>query len=51
MDVSALMGFTGAIFKNFFGTQPGLIISFLILVTWVVIPTWLSLRRFNHKDL
>lgn len=51
MDVSALMGYTGAIFKNFFGTNLGLIISFCILVTWVVIPTWISLRKFNHKDL
>ncbi len=51
MDVSALMGYTGAIFKDFFGTQLGLIISFLVLVTWVLIPTWLSLRKFKHKDL
>ncbi|MGB4845184.1 MAG: ABC transporter permease [Ferruginibacter sp.] len=51
MDVSALMGYTGAIFKDFFGTQLGLIISFLVLVTWVFIPTWLSLRKFKHKDL
>lgn len=51
MDVSALMGYTGAIFKDFFGTQTGLIISFLVLLTWVFIPTWLSLRKFKHKDL
>ncbi len=51
MDVSALMGYTGAIFKDFFGTQLGLIISFLVLITWMVIPTWLSLRKFKHKDL
>lgn len=51
MDVSALMGYTGAIFKDFFGTQIGLIVSLLVLLTWVAIPTWLSLRRFNHKDL
>lgn len=51
MDVSALMGYTGAIFKEFFGTQLGLIISFLVLVIWVLIPTWLSLRKFKHKDL
>ena len=51
MDVSALMGYTGAIFKDFFGTQLGIIISFLVLLTWVVIPTWLSLRKFKHKDL
>ena len=51
MDVSALMGYTGAIFKDFFGAQTGLIISFTVLITWVVIPAWLSLRKFNHKDL
>jgi Cu-processing system permease protein len=51
MDVSALMGYTGAIFKDFFGTQTGSIISFLVLFIWVVVPTWLSLRKFNRKDL
>lgn len=51
MDVSALMGYTGAIFKDFFGTQTGLVISFCVLAAWIFIPTWLSLRRFNHKDL
>lgn len=51
MDISALMGYTGAIFKNFFGTQTGVILSFFILILWVVLPTWLSLRKFNRKDL
>lgn len=51
MDVSALMGYTGAIFKDFFGTQTGSIISFLVLFIWVIVPTWLSLRKFNRKDL
>ena len=51
MDVSALMGYTGAIFKNFFGTRAGLLISFAILLVWIIIPTWLSFRKFNHKDL
>lgn len=51
MDISALMGYTGAIFKDFFGASFGLIISFVVLLTWIVIPAWLSLRKFNHKDL
>ncbi|HNH23030.1 MAG TPA: ABC transporter permease subunit, partial [Ferruginibacter sp.] len=51
MDVSVMMGYTGAIFKDFFGTRTGLIISFLVLVVWIIIPAWLSLRRFNRKDL
>lgn len=51
MDVSALMGYTGAIFRNFFGTQAGVIFAFLVLMTWFIIPLWLSLRKFNSKDL
>lgn len=51
MDVSALMGYTGAIFKNFFGTNFGLINSYLVLILWIVIPAWFSLKRFNSKDL
>lgn len=51
MDVSALMGYTGAIFRNFFGTHTGVILAFLVLITWFVAPLWLSLRKFNSKDL
>lgn len=51
MDASALMGYTGAIFRDFFGTDTGVIISFLVLVLWVLTPIWLSLRKFNRKDL
>ena len=51
MDISALMGYTGAIFKDFFGTQVGLITSFVALFVWIIVPTWLSLRKFNRKDL
>lgn len=51
LDVSALMGYTGAVFKDFFGTQAGIIVSFVVLVLWVWLPLWLSLRRFSRKDL
>ncbi|HRP32116.1 MAG TPA: ABC transporter permease [Agriterribacter sp.] len=51
MDISALMGYTGAIFREFFGTRHGIIISFLILAAWFATPLWLSLRKFNSKDL
>ncbi|MBL0055955.1 MAG: ABC transporter permease subunit [Chitinophagaceae bacterium] len=51
MDVSALMGYTGAIFRDFFGTYTGLVFSFTILFTWIFVPVWLSLRKFNRKDL
>ncbi len=51
LDVSAMMGYTGAIFKDFFGTAIGLIVSFLLLSLWVIIPFFISLRKFNRKDL
>jgi len=38
LDVSAMMGYTGAIFKDFFGTTSGLIVSFLLLCLWAIIP-------------
>jgi Cu-processing system permease protein len=51
LDVSAMMGYTGAIFKDFFGTTTGMLISLLVLLTWVSLPVWLSVRNFNRKDL
>jgi len=51
MDVSAMMGYTGAIFKDFFGTSTGIAISFGILLLWGVLPVWMSTRKFNRKDL
>jgi len=51
MDSSALMGYTGAIFKNYFGTNVGMIIAFMVLTAWTLIPLFISLRIFNKKDL
>ena len=51
MDVSAMMGYTGAIFKDFFGTYTGVIFSFGVMLLWVVVPVWFSTRKFNRKDL
>lgn len=51
LDVSAMMGYTGAIFKDFFGSSGGLSISFLLLVLWIIIPFYMSLKKFKRKDL
>jgi Cu-processing system permease protein len=51
MDVSALMGYTGAVFKDFFGTGIGMLLSFSVLLLWSILPVWLSIRKFNTKDL
>lgn len=51
LDVSAMMGYTGAIFRQFFGTQSGIFISFGVLLLWVLLPFMFSLRKFRTKDL
>lgn len=51
LDVSAMMGYTGAVFKDFFGASNGLIFSFFVLLSWIVIPVWYSTLKFNSKDL
>lgn len=51
LDVSAMMGYSGAIFKDFFGTNAGLVVSFLLLLLWIVIPFLLSTKKFKTKDL
>lgn len=51
MDISALMGYTGAIFKQVFNSQLGLIISLFVMLLWAVVPMWIALRIFSKKDL
>ncbi|AEW86923.1 ABC transporter permease [Flavobacterium columnare] len=51
LDASAMMGYTGAIFKDFFGTTLGVMFSFLFLCLWAFIPFVISLRKFKNKDL
>lgn len=51
MDISALMGYTGALYKDFFGGIWGLIFTTGIMFLWVVLPLWLSVKYFKNKDL
>lgn len=51
MDISALMGYTGAVFKDFFGSQTGSIAAAVTLLLWMIIPVWLSMKKFQRKDL
>jgi Cu-processing system permease protein len=51
LDISAMMGYTGAIFKDFFGTTAGIAAAFFILLLWVLIPYFLSLWLFKKSDL
>jgi len=51
LDISAMMGYTGAIFKDFFGTGIGMVLSVTVMCLWVLLPLLYSLRKFNRKDL
>ncbi|GAB4251781.1 MAG: hypothetical protein Tsb0034_30640 [Ekhidna sp.] len=50
LEISALMGYTGALFQKFFGTNFGLIISIIMLLLWVVIPSGFMIRKAAKKD-
>lgn len=51
MDISALMGYTGATYKDFFGSNLGLFYTIGIMVLWIVVPIWFATRSFIKKDL
>jgi Cu-processing system permease protein len=46
LDISALLGYTGAVFKQFFGTNYGLTVSFAMLIIWIILP----LMRISYKS-
>ena len=50
LDISALMGYTGALFQKFFGTSFGMLLSFSVLVFWILIPVWFINRVSRKKD-
>ncbi|MBP7948527.1 MAG: ABC transporter permease subunit [Verrucomicrobiales bacterium] len=51
MDVSALMGYTGAVMLEFFGSTKGILYSVGVLLLWIVLPAALAVRVFRKKDL
>jgi Cu-processing system permease protein len=50
LDISALLGYTGAVFNKFFGSYLGYLLSFVALAIWVVIPLYLINRVSMKKD-
>ena len=51
LDLSALMGYTGAFYKNFFGSSIGITYSFLFLSLWTGVPLLFAMRKFARKDI
>ena len=51
LDISALMGYTGAFYREFFGTHTGFIFSSAVLVVWVMLPILFASYIFRKKDI
>lgn len=50
LDISALLGYTGALFKKFFGSQLGSFIAFGMLLIWTIAPVLLLRFKSARKD-
>ena len=50
LDISALLGYTGAVFHKFFGTAFGMVTSMGVLVLWVLLPGYLIKYKASKKD-
>lgn len=49
-DISALMGYTGAVFQQFFGSAWGMGIAFGALTLWLAVPLAFTFRAFHRRD-
>jgi Cu-processing system permease protein len=49
-DVSALMGYTGAVYQRFFDGPAGMLLAFLMLGGCAAVPFLLGLHWFRRKD-
>jgi Cu-processing system permease protein len=49
-DISALMGYTGAVFERFFSGATGLAVAAAALVLWAALPAMAGMRAFQRKD-
>ena len=51
MDISAMMGYTGAVFKEFFEGVTGYFFISIVMLAWMFSPIFLAVKKFNNKDL
>jgi Cu-processing system permease protein len=49
-DASALMGITGAVLREFFGTERSILIITLIIAGWVGYPLFRGMQIFSKRD-
>jgi Cu-processing system permease protein len=49
-NISVMLGYTGAVFKQFFGSELGIIVSSAAMLVWIIIPYFYGARIFSRKD-
>ncbi|MBS1585910.1 MAG: ABC transporter permease [Bacteroidetes bacterium] len=51
LDVSVLMGYSGALFKKLLGSAAGSIYAVVCMMFWVTVPLLIATLKFRKKDL
>lgn len=51
LDISALMGYTGAVFRNVFDSGGGTLLAATAMIVYATVPVLLGLRLFRAKDM
>ncbi|MES2647483.1 MAG: ABC transporter permease subunit [Bacteroidota bacterium] len=51
MDIAAMMGYTGAVFQQFFEGVYGYLFILGVSFFWMILPIALAIKKFNRKDL
>ncbi len=50
LDTAALMGYTGAVFNKFLGSNLGLAVALFAMLVWIAVPAWRAKRVFSRRD-
>ncbi len=50
LDQSALMGYTGALYRSLYGSGTGILLSLAVMIVWAIIPFLWARKRFLIKD-
>jgi Cu-processing system permease protein len=45
------MGYTGALYQQFFGSGAGIVFALVMQLVWMIVPLLFALKKFKKKDL
>ena len=51
LDISALMGYTGAMMQELLGKSYGILAATGVMLMWILIPLGIAARKFKKRDL